>query len=468
MSAQATDTAVPAPAPAPAAAPAPAVVAESQAAAAAPAADPTSAPAAPAAPAAADDAAPEVAAAAQQQPQQTEQTAPADQNTEANSGDKPADEKPAEKKQTPLASLFDKLPGILSEAKHNDMWGVQLSDSTNVPTTVVLQKFLRANDDDVSKAADQLQKALVWRRDTNPGKLLDDVSFDKKKFDDLGYVTTHKDAQGKDMIITWNIYGAVKDKKATFGNVDEFIKWRAALMELSVRKLGLDNVQTPIPDGGEDPYQMIQVHDYLNVSFLRMDPAVKAASSETIKVFAMAYPELLVHKYFVNIPTLMGWVFKAMKVFLAPKTIAKFHPLGSGNELAAELPAYKDSLAKEYGGNGESIRVTGQTVKLADAAPAAPAAPAEKSATDAAPAAEATPAADAAPATAPAPVTAASVPAVAETNSAEPVAAPQPEKAAEVAPAAAAVPEEKEVPNVADLNINDKAETKEEPKTTAS
>ncbi|EFQ29482.1 CRAL/TRIO domain-containing protein [Colletotrichum graminicola] len=467
MSAQATDTAVPAPAPA--AAPAPAVVAESQTAAATPAADPTSAPAAPAA---ADAAAPEVAAAAQQP--QAEQTAPADQKTEANPGVKPATEKPVEKTQTPLTSLFEKLPGILGEAKHNEMWGVQLSDSTHVPTTVVLQKFLRANDNDVSKAADQLQKALVWRRDTNPGKLLDDISFDKKKFGELGYVTTHKDAQGKDMIITWNIYGAVKDKKATFGNVDEFIKWRAALMELSVRKLGLDKVQTPIPDGGEDPYQMIQVHDYLNVSFLRMDPAVKAASSETIRIFAMAYPELLVHKYFVNIPALMGWVFKAMKVFLAPKTIAKFHPLGYGNELAAELPAYKDSLPKDYGGNGESIKITGQTVKLADAAPAAPVeqpatdatlttdatpANAPAPATDATPA-TATPATDATPANAPAPATEAADPAVAETKVAEPVVAPQPEKTAEVAPSAAAVPEKTEVPSVADLSINDKAEAK--------
>ncbi|KAI8152672.1 Phosphatidylinositol transfer protein sfh5 [Colletotrichum sp. SAR 10_70] len=420
MSAQpANDT--PAAAAAPAAAPAAAASAPVAAAAgaSAPAAD--AAAVAPTAPAAA--AAPE----AQQQKTEDAAPAPAAQATETKPEEKKeekpaaaaaAAEKPAEEKKTSLASLFEKLPGILEAAKHKEMWGVQLSDNTHVPTTVVLQKFLRANDDDVAKAADQLQKALEWRRDTNPGKLLDDVSFDKKKFDELGYVTTHKDTEGKEIIITWNIYGAVKDKQATFGNVDEFIKWRAALMELSVRKLGLDKVQTPIPEGGEDPYQMIQVHDYLNVSFLRMDPAVKNASSQTIKIFAMAYPELLNHKYFVNIPALMGWVFKAMKVFLAPKTVAKFHPLGYGSELGNELPALKQSLPKDYGGSGESIKTTGQTVKLADAAP-------------------------------------------------------QPEKAAEAAPAAsepvkAEAPKEEapkaegsEVPNVADLSIKDDAEAKE-------
>ncbi|KAE9578552.1 Phosphatidylinositol transfer protein [Colletotrichum fructicola] len=450
MSAQpANDT--PAAAAAPAAAPAAAADAPVAAAAgaSAPAADAAAA-AAPTAPAAPE---------AQQQKTEDAAPAPAAQATETKPEEKKeqkpaaaaaaAAEKPAEEKKTSLASLFEKLPGILEAAKHKEMWGVQLSDNTHVPTTVILQKFLRANDDDVAKAADQLQKALEWRRDTNPGKLLDDVSFDKKKFDELGYVTTHKDTEGKEIIITWNIYGAVKDKQATFGNVDEFIKWRAALMELSVRKLGLDKVQTPIPEGGEDPYQMIQVHDYLNVSFLRMDPAVKNASSQTIKIFAMAYPELLNHKYFVNIPALMGWVFKAMKVFLAPKTVAKFHPLGYGSELGNELPALKQSLPKDYGGSGESIKTAGQTVKLADAA--APVAPATET-------------------------KAAETPAPAAPAASEPVAAaaaPQPEKAAEAVPAAsepvkAEAPKEEalkaegsEVPNVADLSIKDDAEAKE-------
>ncbi|OLN86072.1 Phosphatidylinositol transfer protein sfh5 [Colletotrichum chlorophyti] len=442
MSAQTTDT--------PVAAAASAAPEAQQTAASAPVAESTPTPAV----------APEV-----QQQQQTEQTAPPVQTNEEKTSEKTPDGKPGEKTQTPLTSLFEKLPAILEAAKHREMWGVQLSDDSHVPTTVVLQKFLRANDDDVSKAADQLQKALEWRRDTNPGRLLDEVAFDKKKFDELGYVTTHKDAQGKEVVITWNIYGAVKDKQATFGNVEEFIKWRAALMELSVRKLGLDKVQTPIPDGGEDPYQMIQVHDYLNVSFLRMDPAVKNASSQTIKIFAMAYPELLVHKYFVNIPALMGWVFKGMKVFLAPKTIAKFHPLGYGNELAGELPALKESLPKNYGGNGESIKITGQTVKLADAAaPSPPAASAAETKTETtAPAAVETKAAETAtPAAAPA----------APTEPATAAAAPPQEKEADAAPVVAE-PEKTdapkaELPNVAELSIKDQAEAKEESKPAAA
>jgi hypothetical protein len=45
-------------------------------------------------------------------------------------------------------------------------------------------------------------------------------------------------------------------------------------MEKSVQKLNLKDATKPIPNFGEgqDPYQGFQVHDYLQVSFLRQDP----------------------------------------------------------------------------------------------------------------------------------------------------------------------------------------------------
>ena len=73
-------------------------------------------------------------------------------------------------------------------------------------------------------------------------------------------------------------------------------------MEISVRELNLPSATEKIPDGGIDQYRMVQVHDYLNVSFLRMPPVIRAASKETIQTFSMAYPELLKEKFFVNVP----------------------------------------------------------------------------------------------------------------------------------------------------------------------
>lgn len=124
--------------------------------------------------------------------------------------------------ETPIAKLFAALPAIIKEAEHNEMWGVELSSTSHVPTSIVLEKFLRANSKDVPKARVQLTEALKWRKKVNPKKLLTSTEFDHKKFGGLGYVTVYPktDSHAKE-IVTWNIYGAVKDNKETFGNVEE-------------------------------------------------------------------------------------------------------------------------------------------------------------------------------------------------------------------------------------------------------
>ena len=137
-------------------------------------------------------------------------------------------------------------------------------------------------------------------------------------------------------------------------------------MELSVKELDLASATEKIPEDGVDPYRMVQVHDYLNVSFLRMDPTIRAASKETIQTFSMAYPELLKEKFFVNVPLIMGWMFTAMKVFLSPETIKKFHPLSYGSNLAGELPGWGQELPVAYGGKGKDVK-EGLTVKYATA-----------------------------------------------------------------------------------------------------
>ncbi|KAF3068555.1 Phosphatidylinositol transfer protein sfh5 [Trichoderma lentiforme] len=279
-------------------------------------------------------------------------------------------EAPALAPETPLAKFTARLADIIKESAHSEMWGVELStDASHAPTQVVLQKFLRANNGDLAGAEKQLAAALVWREKWQPTKLVSEA-FNKDKFGGLGFVTKHKDEAGNNTVITWNIYGSVKDNKATFGDVTEFIKWRAALMELGVQQLHLNDITEPLPEDGTDKHQMLQVHDYRSVSFFRMDPAVKAASKETISVFSTAYPELLAHKYFVNVPAIMGWMFGAMKLFLAPATLKKFHPMTSGTTLSTELKSIAPSLPQEYGGSGSPVQ-EGLTVTLVDATEAA-------------------------------------------------------------------------------------------------
>lgn len=68
--------------------------------------------------------------------------------------------------------------------------------------------------------------------------------------------------------------------------------YRIALQELGIQQLKLSEATEPIT-AEKDPYKIMQVHDYKSISFLRQPPAVKAASTEVIKKFALAYPELL-------------------------------------------------------------------------------------------------------------------------------------------------------------------------------
>jgi phosphatidylinositol transfer protein SFH5 len=144
-------------------------------------------------------------------------------------------------------------------------------------------------------------------------------------------------------------------------------------MERGVQKLNLNSATVPLADGEEDPYKVIQVHDYVSVSFFRMDPSAKAASKETINVLSTAYPELLAHKYFVNVPVIMGWMYAAMKLFVAPATLKKFHPMSSGTSLAAELPeGIRASLPNAYGGQAGTVQEIGEELKLQPAVESEP------------------------------------------------------------------------------------------------
>ncbi|KAG0155889.1 hypothetical protein PDIDSM_3062 [Penicillium digitatum] len=279
----------------------------------------------------------------------------------------PQVEKPAYLTKNPaLGELFNRLPTILGNVGHTEMWGVPLKDSHDIPTVNVLIKFLRANEGNVKAAETQLSKALQWRKDVNPLALAESAKYSAAKFEGLGYLTTYEE-NGRPLVFTWNIYGAVKDMGTTFADADEFVQWRAALMELAVQDLKMKDATEVIEYNGEDPYQMIQVHDYMNVKFLRMDPSVRAATKKVIQVFATAYPELLSEKFFVNVPAIMGWMFTAMKFILSRNTTRKFHPITNGANLAREFsPSIAAQIPKVYGGKGPELKENAKFIPLVE------------------------------------------------------------------------------------------------------
>lgn len=151
----------------------------------------------------------------------------------------------------------------------------------------------------------------------------------------------------------------------TCADAARFVKWRAALMELAVQGLNMKDATTVIDD--DDPYQMIQVHDYQNWKFINLDPIVRAATRKTIAVFSTAYPELLREKFFVNVPAIMGWMFSAMRLIMSRHTVRKFHPIASGENLAREFPdPIAEYIPVSYGGKGPELMDGARTVQLVE------------------------------------------------------------------------------------------------------
>lgn len=148
---------------------------------------------------------------------------PANDNNKENDGKEAQPEKPVYlKNNAALSQFFDRLSEILKNAEYSEMWGVTLQeDSAHIPTINILIKYLRANEGNVKLAEGQLVKALKWRKTMDPVALAESGVYDAGKFAGLGYLTNYTGADGKETVVTWNIYGAVKDLGHAFGDLDE-------------------------------------------------------------------------------------------------------------------------------------------------------------------------------------------------------------------------------------------------------
>jgi hypothetical protein len=125
----------------------------------------------------------------------------------------------------PLTKFYDAFEALTAEAQHSEVYGIELSKSKPFHTKLILQKFLRANQNDLEKAKSQLLDTLKWRKVFDPIKAAGET-FAKSKFDGLGYVLEVEgvpESPNKKDIVTFNIYGAVKDNKATFGDLDGYV-----------------------------------------------------------------------------------------------------------------------------------------------------------------------------------------------------------------------------------------------------
>lgn len=295
----------------------------------------------------------------------------------------------------PLRIFHARLPTILTSADHNKIWGVTLSSEVPAPfsTLLILQKFLRSTQGDLDSAAASLERTLKWRKEFGVDvEGWDGEIREEGDFRGLGYITVvpatpasghegagkvedkpaesgAEDTESKSetdtkappnkpedrQIVTWNVYGAVRDIKSTFGNTERFLRWRVSLMERSMLRLHLATTSVPIPDlPSPDPHTLTQVHVYSGLSFLRLPAEVKAASKATIELMSTYYPETLGRKFFVGVPRVMSWVFAFVSLFVSNETRRKFSVVAWEEQLA-ELLGEGGYVPVRFGGTGPEL-----------------------------------------------------------------------------------------------------------------
>lgn len=245
-----------------------------------------------------------------------------------------------------ISQFLESLPEIIESVDYDELWGHQLRANGDYYdeqiAKVLLNKFLKANANDLTKAQEQLKNTLEWRKEFRPLYAAFAEEHDQK-FDNV-VVLTHED--GKE-VATWNLYNSdgTSNPKDLFTDLDAFLRFRSGVMERSIQLLDFTK--------DEDVSSYItQIHDYKGVSFLRFDPDIKKGSRATIKLFQDHYPELLKLKFFVNVPYLMTWVYDFVKRWLNKETTKKFVMLSQSKDLTKYLGS---GIPVEYGGKGSSL-----------------------------------------------------------------------------------------------------------------
>lgn len=207
----------------------------------------------------------------------------------------------------------------------------------------LIYKLCKAYQFNEPEIKQKIIKILNWRKDFNPLSAGFLEQHDEQ-FEKLGVLTKDKANEPNKKVITWNLYGVIKDKSKIFGekNVGKFIRYRIGLMERGINLLDFDD---------DDNCYMTQIHDYKGVSMIfGMNSEMKSGIKEIVTIFQDYYPESLYAKYFINVPNILGWIYDIIIKFIDKRTSEKFVVLNNGNKLGKYI---KNCPEKEYGGTNK-------------------------------------------------------------------------------------------------------------------
>lgn len=262
--------------------------------------------------------------------------------------------------------VFQAVPALIVDkcAGYDELYGYKMNPEDKDLNTqkfykedvakALVYKLCKANKFNYEETVLRFVEILKWRSKFNPLSAAFLESHDKE-LRDVGILTSYPSEETNKKVVTWNLYGQLVKKKHLFKDADKFIRYRIGLMERGLRLLDFTD---------EKNSYMTQVHDYKGVSMLRMDSDIKKCTKQVIAIFQQYYPELLFAKYFINVPTLLSWVYDLVRAFVDKETMKKFVVLNDGSKLGTYL---KLCPQKPYG--GKDVTNTLQEENVTDVRP---------------------------------------------------------------------------------------------------
>lgn len=144
-----------------------------------------------------------------------------------------------------LSKFSKDLPKILDDAGHAEIYGVELVAGTPPPhsTLLILQKFLRANRDDLEGAKKQLKEVLRWRREFRPLEVRDE-EFLKEKFGGLGYVVKVPGTLNAEDVVCFVKDGATPE--TAFGDYETLVDQSLSIPSHSLTRI-IDSSAIALP-----------------------------------------------------------------------------------------------------------------------------------------------------------------------------------------------------------------------------
>ncbi|KAL7270073.1 Non-classical phosphatidylinositol transfer protein (PITP) [Rhizina undulata] len=284
----------------------------------------------------------------------------------------------------PLRLFSCILADLIEISDHTEIWGVKLiappppttdsEESINLvesqalppfTTILILQKFLRANGNDVLKALKHLSRTLEWRGAVCPGKLLDiGVRGGWRRFCGVGLVQRGL-VEGRQRVMLWFLWGRLGSVGHVVEELEEFYHWRIALQELAVSSLNLDVTTNPIPDlphpsyppppSAVDPHQIIEIHDFSSLplrDIIKLVSTIKRLNSKLDTV----YPALVEKRVYVNVSKILAAAFGVLERWPCYRDEGKDVFMGGG-DLVGLLGR---TCPREFGGCGQRVPDVGR------------------------------------------------------------------------------------------------------------